>query len=172
MYRILMLAAVALIAVQNPHQHEGHSPYASETRSEIAALTVEEVAGLREGAGMGFARAAELNSYPGPKHVLELAEELELTDAQRVEVEAIFERMHGEAVRLGEELLEQEALLDRRFAHRHIDVPTLEELTAEIGRVRAALRAAHLRAHLETTGLLTQEQISDYDAARGYLPPR
>jgi hypothetical protein len=35
-----------------------------------------------------MAKAAELNGYPGPKHVLELAQQLQLTDAQRRDVQA------------------------------------------------------------------------------------
>jgi hypothetical protein len=31
---------------------------------------------------MGMAKAAELNGYPGPRHVLDLSPELHLTDAQ------------------------------------------------------------------------------------------
>lgn len=39
---------------------------------------------------MGFAKAAELNSYPGPKHVLDLGDRLKLTTQQRQQVQAIF----------------------------------------------------------------------------------
>ena len=34
-------------------------------------------------ASMGLALAGELNGYPGPKHVLELAAELDLSEDQR-----------------------------------------------------------------------------------------
>lgn len=40
---------------------------------ELQALTPEEVEQYRAGAGMGYAKAAELNHFPGPMHVLELA---------------------------------------------------------------------------------------------------
>jgi len=39
-----------------------------------AALSVEQIEQYRAGAGMGYAKAAELNRYPGPMHVLELAD--------------------------------------------------------------------------------------------------
>ncbi len=35
---------------------------------------------------MGLALAAELNGYPGPAHVIELADSLELTEAQRTRI--------------------------------------------------------------------------------------
>ena len=50
------------------------------------ALSPEDIQGLLEGRGMGLAKAAELNSYPGPKHVLEMADALELTPEQRAEI--------------------------------------------------------------------------------------
>ncbi len=38
--------------------------------------------GLENGEGMGIVKYAELNGYPGPKHVLELVNELRLTEEQ------------------------------------------------------------------------------------------
>jgi hypothetical protein len=40
----------------------------------IRGLTEEEISALQQGLGMGRARAAELNGYPGPRHVLDLAQ--------------------------------------------------------------------------------------------------
>ncbi|MDP2956413.1 MAG: hypothetical protein Q8N53_08320 [Longimicrobiales bacterium] len=41
---------------------------------------------------MGMARPAELNGFPGPRHVLDLADLLALAPDQRSEVQGIFER--------------------------------------------------------------------------------
>jgi len=46
---------------------------------------------------MGLAKAAELNGYPGPKHVLELAGPLKLTSAQVAATEATYRRMNSRA---------------------------------------------------------------------------
>lgn len=144
------------------------SPYAGQERLEIPALTSAELDGLRTGAGLGLARAAELNHYPGPRHVLELAGQLALSAAQRARVEAIHGGMHDEAVRIGREIVEREATLDRRFAHRHIDDASLRELTAEIARLWGELRYTHLAAHLLTRAVLSDEQVAAYDRLRGY----
>lgn len=150
-------------------EHEGHvSPYAGQTGSGIAALSAEEVRQLREGAGMGLARAAELNRYPGPKHVLELADELALSAAQRAATTSIHDEMHAAAVRLGGEILAAEEHLQRRFATRHVDETALESAIAEIARLEGELRFIHLRAHLRTTELLDSEQVDRYEALRGY----
>jgi hypothetical protein len=44
------------------------SPYAGEQGRAIKALSQKEVSDLLDGAGMGYAKAAELNRYPGPMH--------------------------------------------------------------------------------------------------------
>ena len=168
----LALLSAALLATPASAQHDGHehqvSAYADQQDSGIAALSAEEAQQLRDGAGMGLARAAELNHYPGPKHVLDLAGELELSASQRAAVEAVHDEMHAEAVRLGEEILDREEHLQRRFAHRHIDEPSLRRATAEIARLQGELRHAHLAAHLETADLLSADQIERYDRLRGY----
>lgn len=170
--RIFAALAILTLLSATPagagQQHEHRSPYADQEHTGIAALDAEELRGLLEGEGMGLARAAELNGYPGPKHVLELAEELELSAEQRSAVEEVRLRMSEAARALGEEVVEAERLLDRRFEHEHIDAETVRELTEQIGLLMGRLRAAHLVAHLETRTLLSDEQTARYDTLRGY----
>lgn len=152
---------------QHEHEH-GRSPYADQAMSEVRSLTVQELEELRNGEGMGMARPAELNSYPGPKHVLELADDLDLSPEQRARIEEIRAAMLSQAVRLGEAIIEAEGTLNRRFEHAHIDEATLRELTAEIARLYGELRYAHLVAHLATKAVLNDEQVATYDRIRGY----
>ena len=117
---------------------------------------------------MGLAKAAELNGYPGPMHVLELSSELKLTASQTQDVQASFDRMKASAQRLGAEIIKQEAALDAAFAERKINEAALGKATASIGKLQAELRATHLKAHLETTEILTKEQVALYVKLRGY----
>ena len=50
------------------------SPYREQLASEIRGLTAKEIEDFREGRGMALARAAELNGYPGPRHMLDAVE--------------------------------------------------------------------------------------------------
>jgi hypothetical protein len=59
------------------------APYSGQQTRSIKALSSEDIAALLKGEGMGMAKAAELNGYPGPVHVLTLAKELKLTESQR-----------------------------------------------------------------------------------------
>ena len=167
------MMAVALLALVLPAparaQEEEHEHDAS-AMSEIPSLTEGQMQGLRMGGGMGFAKLAELNHYPGPKHVLELAEELELTDEQREQVGGIRASMLENATPLGEKIIEAEGRLNMRFRHGHIDDATLREATDQIAVLYGELRYTHLTAHLAAQALLTEEQIAAYDRLRGYTP--
>ncbi len=164
------LCLTAVGAAEQDHQNHGehHSPYAAQESSGISSLSRIELDELLQGAGMGLARPAELNRYPGPKHVLELAAELELSVEQTSGVEAIHAAMLERARDLGEQIVDKERHLDQRFAHRHIDEANLRFATAEIAELYGELRFAHLRAHLETRELLSESQIERYGRLRGY----
>jgi len=167
--RTTLLLSLTLLSTAAPlsAQHEHMSPYAGQS-SAIASLSEQELAALRAGEGMGLARAAELNHYPGPRHVLDMADSLALSTSQRSDLETIRVKMSDEAVRIGERIIEKEAELSRRFEHGHIDEESLRPILSELGTLRADLRFTHLAAHLQTRAILTPEQIEAYDRLRGY----
>jgi Spy/CpxP family protein refolding chaperone len=145
-----------------------HSPYAGYTAREIKALSADEIEGYLEGEGMGFALVAELNHHPGPKHVLDLADELSLTADQRRQTESIFADMHERTTALGRQLVDAERRLDELFAQGSAKDAEVRELITKIGGLEADIRFAHVDAHLKMTTVLTTEQIARYDALRGY----
>ena len=144
------------------------SPYAGEEARPIKALSREQVDGYLNGRGMGLAKVAELNSYPGPMHVLEFKAQLGLTREQTERTQRAFDEMRARAMQLGRAIVERERELDELFAKQTIDERAMDEKVLEIGRLAAELRAAHLRAHLRMRDVLTPEQIDQYDRLRGY----
>ena len=134
----------------------------------IKALSDDDIAALRAGEGMGMAKAAELNGYPGPVHVLALAAQLGLTEDQRHDVQAIFDRMSGAAKPLGGELIAQELALDQLFAKGEITPDRLAAATAAIAELQGRLRLVHMSAHLQTRAPLNADQIAHYEKLRGY----
>ena len=144
------------------------TPYAGIQTRPIKALSEQLVADLGAGRGMGLALAAELNGYPGPSHVLELADKLELTAEQRASVQLLFDSMKMEAVTLGSKLIEQEAELDRQFADRTVTPGGLKASTGAIAATQGTLREAHLKYHLSTAALLMPGQMRRYAELRGY----
>jgi Spy/CpxP family protein refolding chaperone len=164
MTRLSLLATLILI----PGYVLAQTPYAGMQTRPIKALSEQQIADLGAGRGMGLALAAELNGYPGPSHVLELADQLHLTADQRTSVQRLFDSMKAEAVPLGSELLGQEADLDRLFASRTVTPETLKASTTAVAVTQGALRETHLKYHLSTAAILTPEQMQHYAELRGY----
>jgi hypothetical protein len=101
-------------------------------------------------------------------HVLELADQLNLSEQQRAEIKRMMDAMKAEAVPLGEKLIEHETELDRLFASRTITSDRLTAATAAIGATQGALRNVHLKYHLSVAALLSAAQIHRYTELRGY----
>ncbi|WP_244608094.1 Spy/CpxP family protein refolding chaperone [Bradyrhizobium algeriense] len=144
------------------------TPYAGMQGRSIKALSDQQIADLNAGRGMGLALAAELNGYPGPSHVLELADKLNLTADQRASMQRLFDAMKDEAMPLGSKLIEQEAELDRQFASRTVTPESLKASTAAVAATQGILRETHLKYHLSTGSILTPAQMTKYAELRGY----
>ena len=143
------------------------SSYAGQESHAIKALSPQEVADLLAGKGMGLAKAAELNGYPGPMHVLELAAQLQLTPDQTAKTAALFTKVQARAVDIGRQMVEEERALDRQFAAKSITSASLQASLERIAKLQAELRRAHLETHLEQTALLSATQIAAYAQLRG-----
>lgn len=164
--RVIVLAAVLIVSGA---AGSSESPYAGqEQRRRIKALSEHQVEGYLDGRGMGYAKAAELNAFPGPRHVLDLAGELDLTPEQARRTRALFSAMKTRAAALGAQLVDKEKELDRRFATGAIDSASLAELVSDIGALEAKIRQVHLQAHLKQKALLEERQIRAYAELRGY----
>ena len=144
------------------------TPYAGLQARSIKALSDREASDLKMGRGMGLALAAELNGYPGPSHLLELADRLGLSSDQRASIKQLFDAMKAETVPLGEGLIAKEAELDSAFSKQRVTQTSLTAATAAIGEQQAALRNAHLKYHLLARALLQPSQLSRYTELRGY----
>lgn len=180
MKRSLIVATVVILtasafAEEAPHclAHAKASsseaqPSAGEQTGVVKSLSDDDARALRSGAGMGLARPAELNHYPGPKHVIDLASELELSEQQLAATRSAFETMREDAVRLGNEIVAEEEALDQLFASGSASDEAVAKATAAIAALQGRLRATHLRAHLRMREIMKPEQIAKYDTLRGY----
>ncbi|MFT5449340.1 MAG: hypothetical protein ACI9DC_004530 [Gammaproteobacteria bacterium] len=164
----ISLLVVVLSFAINVSAAQSASPYAGQQARDIKALSAEDVSGYLSGKGMGLAKAAELNGYAGPAHVLELASPLALSDGQRTRTEALFASMQTQASSLGRALVEEERKLDQLFAEKRMTPQLLEATLNVIGSLHAQLRATHLQAHLAQVEILTQVQNARYAELRGY----
>ncbi len=160
-FAVAAVSAVAAFAASD-------QPYAGQEVRDIASLSASDVDDLLNGRGWGFALPAELNGYPGPTHLLDLADALDLSVDQRARIEAIRVEMAGRARALGADFVAAEAALDAAFEAGTITLARLAEMTARSSEIEAELRAVHLAAHLQVRPLLSRHQVAVYGRLRGY----
>ena len=164
---VVMTLVLALLLAGDVSAQK-HSQYAGQDRRTIKSLSRNDIAELRRGGGWGFAKAAELNGFPGPLHLLELKDRIGLTSKQVAGITKIYNEMREVAVKLGQEFIAQEQELDRKFQDGSLDATKLDSLLQRIANVRARLRSVHLSAHLKVRPLISVSQVETYNKLRGY----
>jgi Spy/CpxP family protein refolding chaperone len=160
----VVLFALAPAAMAQDH----HRPYATHEKREVKALSDDEAKQYLSGAGMGYAKAAELNHFPGPMHVLELADALQLSAGQRRAVKALMDEHKAQARAVGLKLVESERALEALFRRPDVPQQALADAVKQAARLQGEYRLSHLETHRRLKPLLTAGQIAKYDALRGY----
>lgn len=168
-----MIIKLALLAITTPlaismasAQH--HGSYAGQQARSIKAISNEETAQYLAGAGMGYAKAAELNGYPGPMHVLELADKLNLSAEQKEATQMLMDQHKAEARRLGIKKVDAEQALDALFRANNVAPERLATAVRAAADAEGEYRLSHLETHRKMQALLSKHQIMQYSVLRGY----
>jgi Spy/CpxP family protein refolding chaperone len=148
--------------------HGQHHQYSGTQHREIKALSAQQMEGLRGGKGMGMAMPAELNGYPGPLHVLELASQIGLSSEQHAQTKKLYAEMLEAAKAQGEQVIAAERELDALFAQKKASLDNVSSAVTIAAAAQAKLRETHLRYHLSMMNVLTPEQVAVYNRLRGY----
>jgi hypothetical protein len=162
----ITLAFAATLAVAQ-HATAPTQPYAGQHTRAITSLSPEEIDGFLKAAGMGLAKPAELNGFPGPMHVIELAPQLGLTADQMAKTQAAMDTMKARGRELGAAYVAAEAAVDDAF-RSGASHDVIAARVAQAGQLLAEIRMAHLDAHLAITPLLSPTQRVRYTGLRGY----
>jgi Spy/CpxP family protein refolding chaperone len=159
--------------------HSGHvinntiSKYTGQENRTIKSLSPEDIESLQTGTGDAFggmAKLAELNGYPGPRHVLDLANELKMSNEQKENITTIYDNMKIKSVELGQEILNVEKIANEEFINKTITDSQMKQLIFKSSEIYGQLRYAHLSTHLKMLAILTPEQVNLYNNLRGYSP--
>lgn len=151
-----------------------HSPYVGQETRRIKALSENDIEGLLAGAGTpfgGMAKPAELNGYPGPRHVLDVIEagEFDITAGQKVKIEKLYEEMKAQAIILGEKIVSAEQKIDDEFASNTVTEESLRTNITNSADSYKQLRFLHLKYHLLMKDALMPKQVQQYNLLRGYV---
>ena len=181
MKKILIASTLLTLSSLTPAlaQHHGHShgqaaahahqnSYSGMQKREIKALSDQQIEGFKAGKGMAMAMPAELNGYPGPLHVLELATQIGLTPEQETETKKLYAEMREAAQSQGQQFIEAERELDSLFAQKKATPESVSSAVAAAAHAQGKLRETHLRYHLAMMDVLTPEQVAAYNQLRGY----
>jgi hypothetical protein len=132
------------------------------------ALSPQEVEQYRSGAGMGYAKPAEVNHFPGPMHVLELADKLGLSAEQRASTQRLMREHKAAARAIGARLVEAERALEAMFRNGQVQEQALAKAVQAAAALEGEYRLSHLETHRRMRALLSAEQVRRYDELRGY----
>jgi Spy/CpxP family protein refolding chaperone len=165
-FRLSMTAC--FLALAATHAFAGSSPYRGHEHDPIKALSPQQTQDYLDGKGIGYAKAAELNHYPGPIHVLELADELRLTAEQREAAMRLMKAHRAEAQAIGRQRVDSERTLEMLFRSASIDQAKLDQAVRHAAALEGEYRLAHLETHRRMRSMLTAEQVALYDRLRGY----
>lgn len=144
------------------------SPYAGQEHRKIKALSEQEINDYMNGRGMGTSKAAELNHYPGPRHVLDHAKQLGLSQQQTAKAQEIYDAMSDDSARIGRLIVQKEVDLEALYTTQQADAENTLRIVRELATLQAKFRMAHLNAHLSMRQVLSSQQIVAYDRVRGY----
>lgn len=167
--RVVLVLVLSLFTTAVSAQHQnGNSAYAGQQTRAVKSLSGDDLKQIKAGKGWGLAKMAELNGYPGPSHVLELAEELDLNEEQIQKTQQLFSTMEHDAIIKGEAFIAAEKEIEQAFQTGEVDEVKLKKLVLKSAEKRGELRLVHLKAHLAMMQILNEGQIQAYNKLRGY----
>lgn len=127
-----------------------------------SVMTLKQMQAYQAGMAVDEHLPAETFGYPNPQRVLELAPKLDLSAAQKVQIQGILESRLNRALYFGRKIVAEELLLDDFFRKGEGDYAALSNRLESIGNSRWRLRVAHLEAYLRAKMVLSPDQLKKY----------
>jgi Spy/CpxP family protein refolding chaperone len=149
----------------------GRSPVESQAQATDTDIpTIPSTAAIFVAVNAQDTAEAERHLYPAPQTALQIADSLDLNDAQRAQLRQLQHDTDAEITALGRRIATEERRLARAFAENNIEATRVDALTARISALDGRIRALRLRSHLAARDALTPEQLLRFAGLRGYEP--
>lgn len=146
----------------------GASTYAqstADTASPVRSLTYQQYQAYLKGeAGEDLARAAEMNNYPMPDKVLKYRSELDLSPIQIKKITEASAYLKRRRLQIGGSVIDTEKKLDSLFKFNKVQDGNVIFYANRYGLYQGELKNAVLQACLSTQKLLSQQQLTKYQA--------
>lgn len=133
----------------------------------IRSLPGRDIVALAGGEGGGLAKIADLNGYPGPRHVLDMDAHLNLTTRQREQLRQVMSTMEADAKEVATRYLSALAQLEEDTRQGSLSGDQFLKRYRAVEALRTELGAVHLITHFKTKDLLTPAQVATYYKPQG-----
>lgn len=121
---------------------------------------------LLKGEVMGQTLIADISGFPGPKHALDMKDELGVSRDQIKKIEDLLNGIDVSAKLKGEDIVIAEDELYDMFDAGIATEKNVRAKVLEIGKLRAEFRFIHLQAHLKMKQILSPIQMARYKEIR------
>jgi hypothetical protein len=133
--------------------------------SPVRTLTYQQYQSYLKGeAGEDMALVAELNGYPMPDKVLKYKAELDLSPIQIKKITEAGAYLRRRRLQIGGSVIDTEKKLDSLFKFNKVQDGNVIFYTNRYGLYQGELKNALLQACLSTQKLLSQQQLTTYQA--------
>src|SRR5688572_28076959 len=132
----------------------------------VKALSVQQIKEYLAWADMGYSKAAEIYDFPGPAHVLRLADEMALTAEQRTAAQDLLRQHKAQAREIGARFVDAECDLEMLFRLRKVQPAGLASAVRQLDRVESQYRLLHLETNRRMHALLSEKQVARYAELR------
>jgi hypothetical protein len=133
--------------------------------SPVRTLTYQQYQAYLKGeAGEDLARVAESNHYPLPDKVLKYRNELDLSPIQIKKITEASTYLRRRRLQIGGSIIDTEKQLDSMFRYNKVQDGNLIFYATRYGSYQGELKNALLQACLSTQRLLSQQQMTKFEA--------
>ena len=161
---LVLYALLLSFSAQSGDVDSSHaSIYSGQENRTIKSLSADDIVELRRRHGWGQAKAAELKGVSGPKHLLQMKNEIGLDETPYSAIDEVYQQLKSQAELQGERLIALEHHLGSGFRNRTITDAMLRTILNAFAETKSELRCVHLTAHLRMPEVLSEEQVRTYN---------
>lgn len=134
-------------------------------KSPVRTITDKQYTAYLKGVDLSDkAYVAQLNHYPLPDKLLQYKTQLDLSPSQVTAITAVIKQLKMKRLEIGESIIRNERTLDSLFRHNRLNDGSIIFYGNRYGLYEGEYRTAVLEACFKTRRLLSDRQVSAFEA--------